>query len=417
MALKAPHTVHILEGAATLYQRPTTPIWFVRYKAGGKWIRTTTKKEKLDDAKQAAVKIVTNAWFRVENDLPIVNKRFKYVALLAIKRMEELLANGQGKVTYKHYIQAINNYLIPYFAQHNVDKIDYTVMNKFVVWRIEKMGAAPSQSCINTHNSAMNRVFDEALLRGFMIKTQVPHLENKGVVSARRDDFTVEEYKQLYMYMRKWVREARNGIEKNTRNLLRDYVLILANTGIRAGTEAMNLKWQHITLVKQDDKEYLTLNVKGKTKKMRAIQVPHRVARYLQRIQMRDADLKDMAFYDLIKASVNKYVFRVNDVDMTSNFGRVFKRLLISASLLKDKRSDKDRTLYCLRHYYATMKITKGHISTAQLAAYMGTSEAMIERHYGHLNLQRIADKFVGGGSLDEELGLVVKAPIAAQQT
>ena len=30
----------------------------------------------------------------------------------------------------------------------------------------------------------------------------------------------------------------------------------------------------------------------------------------------------------------------------------------------------------------------------------MGTSEAMIEKHYGHLNLQRIADKFVGAGTL-----------------
>ena len=128
MPQKSTHTVHILEGAATLYQRPTTPIWFVRYKADGKWIRTTTKQVKLEDAKQAAVKLVTNAWFRVENDLPIVNKRFKYVALLAIKRMQDLLDNGQGKVTYKHYIQAINNYLIPYFAQHNVDKIDYTVI-------------------------------------------------------------------------------------------------------------------------------------------------------------------------------------------------------------------------------------------------------------------------------------------------
>jgi integrase len=27
---------------------------------------------------------------------------------------------------------------------------------------------------------------------------------------------------------------------------LRDYVLILANTGMRHGTEAMNLKWRHI---------------------------------------------------------------------------------------------------------------------------------------------------------------------------
>ena len=61
MPQKAPHTVHILEGKATLYQRPTTPQWFVRYKVGGKWLRSTTKKNRLEEAKQAAVDIVTNA--------------------------------------------------------------------------------------------------------------------------------------------------------------------------------------------------------------------------------------------------------------------------------------------------------------------------------------------------------------------
>ena len=59
-AAKINSTVHILEGAATLYQRPTTPIWFVRYKAAGKWIRTTTKEAKLENAKQAAVRC--NVW-------------------------------------------------------------------------------------------------------------------------------------------------------------------------------------------------------------------------------------------------------------------------------------------------------------------------------------------------------------------
>ena len=248
MPQKASHTIHILEGKATLYQRPTTPQWFVRYKVDGKWLRTTTKKSNLEEAKQAAVDIVTNAWFREKNNLPIVNKRFKHVANLAIKRMEDLLANGQGKVTYKHYIQAINKYLIKFLGNHNIDKIDYALLSKFSVWREQQMGAKPSQSAINTHNSALNRVFDEALLRGFITKSQVPYLENKGITSERRDDFTYEEYIKLYRYMRTWVKGAREGHEKAVRYLLRDYVLILANTGIRAGTEAMNLKWQHITM-------------------------------------------------------------------------------------------------------------------------------------------------------------------------
>ena len=159
MPQKAAHTVHILEGKATLYQRPNTPYWQVRYKANGKWLRATTKKSNEEEAKQATVEIVMNAWFRAKNDLPIVNKRFKHVANLAIKRMEDLLANGQGKVSYGHYIQALKNYLIPHLKRHNIDNIDYGVLSRFAVWRVNEMKKTPSQSCINIHNAALNKVF------------------------------------------------------------------------------------------------------------------------------------------------------------------------------------------------------------------------------------------------------------------
>ena len=89
MPQKADHTVHILEGKAVLYQRANTPHWQVRYKAGGKWLRTTTKKEDLEDAKGAATELIMNAWYRAKNDLPVVNKRLKAVANVAIKRMED----------------------------------------------------------------------------------------------------------------------------------------------------------------------------------------------------------------------------------------------------------------------------------------------------------------------------------------
>jgi len=83
-APKISETVHILEGKATLFKRPTSPIWHLRYKAHGTWERMTTKCDNLDDAKQAGVNIVMNAMFREKNNLPIVSKRFKAVAKLAI---------------------------------------------------------------------------------------------------------------------------------------------------------------------------------------------------------------------------------------------------------------------------------------------------------------------------------------------
>jgi hypothetical protein len=51
------------------------------------------------------------------------------------------------------------------------------------------------------------------------------------------------------------------------RELLRDYVLILVNSGIRHGIEAQNLCWKHIRIEKdkRTQQNMLLFYVKGKT--------------------------------------------------------------------------------------------------------------------------------------------------------
>ncbi|MFZ2739020.1 MAG: hypothetical protein WAY02_12400 [Burkholderiaceae bacterium] len=237
MPQKSEHTVHILEGQATLFQRPTSPVWHVRFKAHGKWERQTTKCEDLSSAKQKATDIVVDARFKEKNSLPIVNKRVQSVSKLAIRRLENLIASGRGKATYKTYVQAIQRYVIPLLGNHNIDKIDNAVLAKFEKQRIELMGKTPSASVINNHNSALNQVFDEALERGYMSKFQVPLLRNDGIKTERRPDFTLDEYKKVYKKLREWEGEARKGNETVLRGVLRDYILVLSNTGMLPPTE------------------------------------------------------------------------------------------------------------------------------------------------------------------------------------
>ncbi len=149
MPQKSDDTVHILEGRATLFKRPTTPHWHVRYKVHGKWERMTTKCTELVDAKQRATDLVAEAWFKEKHGMPVVNKRFKSVAKLAIRRMEDLIKAGQGKATYKTYIQVINNHLIPLLGNHNVGRVDNAVLTKFERERLAIMGRVPSASVIN----------------------------------------------------------------------------------------------------------------------------------------------------------------------------------------------------------------------------------------------------------------------------
>ena len=398
MPQKSDETVHILEGQATLFKRPTSPIWHVRYKAYGKWERQTTKCEDLVAAQQRATDMVVDARFKEKHSLPIVNKRVKSVAKLAIRRLEGLVASGRGKATYKTYIQSIERYIIPLLGNHNIDKVDNAVLVKFEKQRIDLMGKTPSASVINNHNSALNQVFDEALERGYMTKFQVPLLRNHGIKTQRRPDFTLDEYKQLYKALRVWEREARKGNESLLRGVLRDYILVLANTGIRAGTEAMNLKWRNISHFEEKGMKFIALHVNGKTGQREVI-ARHSTAYYLNRLRCRTADWAEGDFEEFLKQRKDDYVFRVEGKDMTGAFGKMFARFLERYDLLHDAKMGKERTLYSLRHYYATMALTYERMSIYTLAKHMGTSVLMIEQHYGHVLLRKKAHQIAGGYS------------------
>jgi integrase len=403
MPQKSESTVHILEGKATLYKRQLSPLWYVRFKVQGRWVKASTKAEELKEAKSNAVELVTNAWFREKNELPIISKRFSQVANLAIKRMEDLEKIGEYKKTYKTYVQALNRYLIKFFKNHNVDRIDNALMQEFNRWRIQEMKRQPSKSVLNNHNSALNRVFDEAIERGYMTKLQVPLLKNYGKDSERRPDITIEDYTPLYRGMRKWVKTARKGNEKRLREVMREYVLVIANVGFRPGTEGMNLKWHNVYFYEQDDKKYLALWVEGKTD-AHEMTARHSVVRYLDRLRLLNPEWQEGSFEEFLNRRLTDYVFRIDGKDMTTKFGRMFKRLLDNLGLLIDPRTGKERTLYSLRHMYATHVLTKHRMSIEELAEHMGTSVTMIQNHYNHIILRKAASRIAGDKGWRERL-------------
>ena len=90
-------------------------------------------------------------------------------------------------------------------------------------------------------------------------------LANKGEGSERRPDFTRDEYAHTDPQAAQLDQAGKAGKPTDMRYLLRDYVLILANTGIRHGTEALNLQWKHVTLFEEGGLQYLEMSVRGKT--------------------------------------------------------------------------------------------------------------------------------------------------------
>ena len=273
------------------------------------------------------------------------------------------------------------------------------------------MGRAPVQSTVTTHNSALNRVWDYALQRGWITQVQVPKMKNNGAKGTAREAFSLSEYKSLTSYMPHWVDKAHTEKSNMMRRLLREYVLILANTGIRHGTEAKSLRWRDIEWIEKDGHKYLQLTVSGKTGKRQAI-ARHNTQDYLQRLQMLRPHLAKYSFDNLLKKKVNEKVFVLEDGTETNNLAGTFRGLMKDSGLDKDKAVKEKRSLYSLRHSYAHMSILREQMDVYTLAKQMGTSVKMIELHYGHLHPAQKADVIAGRRHGKHKLVKAEQAPV-----
>jgi integrase len=374
----------ILDGEVRLYRRESSKRWQAAFSIDGHVVRVSTGKRDLEEAKEYARDTYLEYKFRHKNNLPVVSKKFSDVARLAIADMRKQLDAGLGKRVYEDYIVCIERYLIPFFGAQYVTSIDYEKIQQFYNWRRDKMGREPKASTLNTHNSAMNRVFDEAVARGFLAHKNVPLLVNKGEKSERRPDFTREEYATMIRKLPSWINQGKAGKPTDMRHLMRDYVLILANTGMRHGTEALNLRWKHITLFEENGLHYLEMSVRGKTGR-RDIICRSGTINYLKRIHESSDDIKHISFEQLIKDRVDLPVFRLPDGTVSKNLHQTFRAFLTETGLIKCPRTGQNRTLYSLRHTYATFALLNDGMDIHALAIQMGTSIGMIERHYSHL--------------------------------
>lgn len=94
-------------------------------------------------------------------------------------------------------------------------------------------------------------------------------------------------------------------------------------------------------------------------------------------------------------------MFRLPNGTITTGLGQTFEILLKDADLLVDRRTEQNRTLYSLRHTYATLALVKARMDIHTLATQMDTSVMMIEKHYSHLTPRMRANAIAGYNRLE----------------
>ena len=387
---------HARNGEVVLYKRGDSTRWQARFKLKDlKWRRLATKHTNIQYAAETACEAYDRARFLFAANIPIASKRFDVIARVTVDELLGQITAGHGKVVYKDYVTTIKKYLIPFFGSYNLNTIGYEELQRFDTWRRKEMGRQPVLSTITTHNSAMNRVYHTAVERGWIAQSQVPKLKNTGIKGVAREAFSLSEYKSLTSYMPHWIDGGHTAKTAQMRRLLRDYVLILANTGIRHGTDALGLCWKDIAWITKSGERYLQLTVNGKTGKRTSI-ANHNTQDYLHRIQERRSNIAHLSFDNLLKKKLNEKVFLLEDGTATNSLAGTFRNLMRDSGLDKDRVPKEKRTLYSLRHTYAHFALLTDKMDVYTLARQMGTSVKMIEQHYGHLNPAMKADVIAG---------------------
>lgn len=296
------------------------------------------------------------------------------------------------RLLYNSYLSCIERYFLPYFKEQRLEELTHADVTQFELWRNRQMAKQPKASTLQNFASAWNKIISTALEKGYISeRVPVPRLTVKGEKSKARPAFTEEEVAKLLQFMEGWQHEGRLAVEREIRPLLRDYVELLLYTGMRHGTEALNIRWQHIEWHTHKAVRYLRVWVSGKTGG-RWLIAKHAAVEALQRLHSRQRDIAGMSFETLLQTRATQLLFRFSDGYQPPSLNGTFRRLMRDSGLLKDGEGQ-NRTLYSLRHTYATMELLKGGTDIHTLSRQMGNSAVMIERHCSKLTATMAADR------------------------
>lgn len=192
-----------------------------------------------------------------------------------------------------------------------------------------------------------------------------------------RDTFTTKEYTGLTNYFKRYCskKACESPVELREREIIRNYILILSNTGLRVG-ELKQLTWDDIKsfeVAKTEDGYEITLVrlvVRAETSKVRSTrEITVRGGEYFKRIK-KLADENDDS--NLVVPYLPPRIYQ-------KNWYKLMEAIGIS------NHRERNVTYYSLRHYFITLMVNKDE-NVANIAKITGTSINHIENTYLKFN-------------------------------
>lgn len=386
----------LMDGKLHIYKRDGSPFWQCHTYIGGKQRRTTTKEAGLAEAKDFA-----EGWYlelrgkaRV-GELP-GGKMFK-VAADQFLREYDIITHGQrNRVYVEGHHTRLRLHLLPFFGKKTLSEITPCLIQDYRIYRREK-GVAPrgkkaaqpstdqkkqegprkppARNTIHQEMVTLRQVLKTALRNGwlqYLPDMSEPYRANTKI--SHRAWFSPEEYKKLYEATRRRVQKPHKKSHKWACEQLHDYVLFMANTGLRPD-EAARLQFRDVTIADDDatGQTILEIEVRGKRgvgyckSTMRAVEPFKRL-----KGRLRLAPTPD----ELDRKALPK----PTDL-LFPNKHRELLKAILEEEELKFDREGNPRTAYSLRHTYICLRLMEG-ADIYQIAKNCRTSVEMIEKYY-----------------------------------
>ena len=400
------------DGKVILYHRPdvvSNPKWQCRVSVDGStgYKVFSTKTSDKSEAERIGLDKYFELRNKVEKGGSLKGKTIRQVFEEWKKYVLSRITNRTTSNIEKNTIWVVEDTVVEFLKGKRIDEIKNSDIQDMIVWRYSdekynesfqnkkynysKKSKAKSNgksrysiSTMRSHRGAINQFFKFCKERDYITQDFIFNIP-KGK-SNPRPEFSLKDWRKLTNFMRKWVDEELSYSKGKgyvspkiyrERFYLQHYILILGNTGLRVG-EARGLRWVDLESVSlPNEEERLLLKVDGKTGKRDTIANPN-TEEYFKRLF--DFRLKELGI-DKDKFDLREHIFCHPDGKPVQSYKVGYKTLLDKCGLRENNDGDY-RTIYSLRHTYATMRINQ--VPIYQLAVNMGTSVKMIEDYYSH---------------------------------
>lgn len=371
-------------GKLHLYKRDNSRFWQCATYLDGRNHRRSTKAESLAHARDIAEDWYLELHGKHRRGELINERTFKLAAAQFVTEYEIITEGQRSSRWVEGHKARIRLHLEPFFGALGLSQVTAGKVQEYRIHRMsepsdwyekhKRAWKAPSRSTLHDEVVTLRQVLKTAIRHGWL--DHLPDLSMPYRAQAKviaRPWFSPQEYKQLYNATRKRAKVLENGLHRLHAEDLHDFVLFMANTGLRPD-EAYNLEHRDIEIVEDDetDETILVIEVRGKRGFGYCKSMAGAVRPYERILERRRPDQNSALSPDNAPSPTDK-VFPNNHL-------RMFNTVLEQEGL-KENRDGLKRTTYSLRHTYICLRLMEG-ADIYQIAKNCRTSVEMIEKHY-----------------------------------